>query len=103
MNISQNVRPNEIKLHKELFKFHLCSGQLIVPPRKSSFTFQVAQVLQKHKVPFFPKEGTLHFCKIPQIYKVLYIREGRRDPSSALPGFLGPGRAENGFLKSFTL
>jgi len=87
VNISQNVRPNEKK----------------TTPRENSFTFQVARVLQKHKVPFFSKEGTLHFCKIPQIYKVLYIGEGRRDPSSALPGFLGPGRAENGFLNPYSI
>ncbi len=41
--------------------------------------------------------------KIPQISKVLCIGEGRRDPSSALPGFLGPGRAENGFLNPYSI
>jgi hypothetical protein len=87
VNISQNVRPNQKKLLQGRTPSH----------------FKLHRSYKSIRYLLFSKEGTLHFCKNPQIYKVLYIGEGRRDPSSALPGFLGPGRAGKGFLNPYSI
>jgi hypothetical protein len=64
VNISQNVRPNEKK----------------TTSRENSFTFQVARVLQKHKVPFFPKEVHYTFVRLLKFTKFFTLGKEEGTP-----------------------